>query len=60
MRNYNRKTSDGYIPEEDRSVYARRHLYKEIVDQYYKEKKAKAQFKEWLERKRKAERRAGK
>ena len=60
MRNYNRKNSDGYIPEEDRSVYARRYLYKEIVDQYYKEKKAKAQVKEWLEKKGKAKKRTGK
>ncbi|MBR5677046.1 MAG: hypothetical protein IKX20_02795 [Paludibacteraceae bacterium] len=59
MRSYNQKISDEHVTEEDRSICARRYLYKEIVDQY-KEKKAKAQVKEWLEQKGKANKKAGK
>lgn len=60
MRSYNQKISDEHVTKEDRSTCARRYLYKEIVDQYYKEKKAKAQVKEWLEQKGKANKKAGK
>jgi len=60
LRNYNRKISDGYVPEEDRSVYARRRLYSKIVKEYYKEKKAKARVEAMLKKKAQTEKKTGK
>ena len=62
MRRYTYQSSQNHRMNETAypSLAARRRLYAEIVKEYYKEKKAKAKVRAWLNKKERTKRRTGK